>query len=232
MGMRAWPVALALTLVLAVQADGESVVVPLSGPGIVKADLDLALYEITDCIPAACPTVDISAVTVTELANGRDYLIAGLPDVTAGDGLTYELCWDDGDTRYRLSWPTSTRTPITTEAGITYQVPSAVVIAAGDTLTVPKVEVAGLPADPSGATVIFLLESLAGTTVLTGSGDIVDLKAGSDGTWMATLRYAWEAGDTDDLSGQYSGRFRVTYPAGGVQTVPPAPGALAVRVHP
>lgn len=224
--------ALWLTLLLALPAAGEQKIVPLPASGLVKADLGMTLYEVLGCTPPLCATVDTSGVTVDEQANGRDYLIAGLPDVAAGEGLYYQLTWSYAGTLYDLSWPTGTRTPLETSAGVSYQVPEAAILAAGDTLPMPKVDLAGLPADPTGAAVLFVLEDLGDAVVLSAAGEVVNISADTDGTWSATVRYPWAAGETSALDGEYTGRFRVTYSGGGVQTFPPAPGALEVRVHP
>jgi hypothetical protein len=134
---------------------------------------------------------------------------------------------------FQYVWPRGTITPQSTSAVVSYSVPSIVVIAAGDTLPTADVTVSGLSSDPTAATVTFNLWAINGTLILDDvAAVLVDATAQANGTWRATFRHNWTALETSSLSGNYYGRFTVTFAAGGVMTIPPAPNSLQVRVHP
>ena len=219
-----------LLAAMAPLAAAESLILPVGTTGLVKADFALVLYE---CTSAGCSVADSSAVTVTEQANARDYLIAALPDPEAGSGTWYELTASVDGTPVRYAYPIQTRTPQSTSAVVSYRVPATVEIAAGDTLPAPEVSVAGLAADPSGSTVTFSLWRSNGSLAIDAApATLVDSDAQANGTWTATFQHDWTVVETAALSdGSYYGRFQVTFSGGGVMTLPPAPGRLVVRVH-
>lgn len=221
---------IAAALALALPAAGESLILPVGVGGLLKADFTLALYA---CTSAGCVLDDASAVTVTEQANARDYLIAGLPDAEAGSGTWYELTAEPNGVPVRYAWPIQTRTPQSTSAVVSYRVPATVEIRAGDTLPAPELAVAGLAADPTGSTVTFSLWRSNGSLAIdAAAATLVDSDAQADGTWTATFAHAWSGVTTATLAdGSYYGRFVVTFSGGGVMTLPPAPGRLVVRVH-
>jgi hypothetical protein len=220
----------AALLLTALPVAAESFIAPLGTPGLVKGDLALVLY---DCTASGCVVGDDSAVTVTEQANGRDYLFDGLPDPVAGSGEWHEVTWEASGSPGRYAYPIQTRTPQVTSATVSYRVPATITIAAGDTLPAADVSVSGLGADPTGADVAFNLWSTQGTLVIdAAAASVVDADAQVDGTWTATFRHSWSSVETSALSGAYYGRFTVTFSGGGVMTVPPAPGSLKVQVYP
>lgn len=202
--------------------------------GLVKADFNLTLHECAEPVNdiGDCLSIPTTAITVTEAADGH-YFIFNLPDAVAGSGTGYVLFGTADGVPFQYVWPRGTITPQTTDANVSYSIPATAVLAAGDTLPTVSVIVSGLSSDPTGATITFNLWSINGTLTLDDvAAVLVDATAQANGTWRATFRHNWTALETSNLSGNYYGRFTVTFAAGGVMTIPPAPNSLQVRVFP
>lgn len=236
--MRRSLIAAVITLLLAPLVLAEHYWLPLGVTGLVKADLALELRECTGPVDALadCPTISDAAVTVTEAATGH-YLVAPLPDAVAGSLTSYVLLGTADSVPFQYVWPRGTITPQSTSSVVSYSIPAITILAAGDTLPAVDVTVSGLSSDPTGATITFNLWAINGTLILDDvPATLVDSTAQVGGTWRATFRHNWTELETSGLATtkteNYYGRFTVTFAAGGVMTIPPAPNSLQVRVHP
>lgn len=227
--------AASISLAAAALSWAEYTWIPAGVPGLVKIDLGLELRECTSPVTtlADCPSVSIASITVHEALPGH-YLITGMPDAPAGSGIGYSLLGSFSGTPFSYTWPRSTITPQSTSAVVSYRIPATITLASGDTLPAVEVSVAGLTSDPTGATVTFNLWSVStGTLILDDvAATIPDIDAQSDGTWTASLRHSWSSVETSTLSGDYYGRFVISFAAGGSMTIPPAPNSLRVKVFP
>lgn len=227
-------IAVILTLALSPFATAEYYPISRGVTGLDKLDFNLTLHECVEPVTVIgdCPTIATTGVTVTEAAAGH-YFILNLPDAVAGSGTGYVLFGTADGVPFQYVWPRGTITPQSTSAVVSYSVPATAVLAAGDTLPTVNVTVSGLSSDPTAATVTFNLWAINGTLVLNNvPAVLVDATAQANGTWRATFRHNWTSAETSNLSGNYYGRFTVTFAAGGVMTIPPAPNSLQVRVHP
>lgn len=222
------------SLVPSLHSSAEFTSIPLGVPDLVKADFSLDLQECALPVESEsdCPSISTASIVVDETSPGH-YLVSNLPDTESGSGIGYVLNGAASGVFFSYVWPRGTITPQSTSAVVSYTVPSTITLAAGDTLPVVESSVSGLTSDPSGASVVFDLWHISGTQVLDSvPATIPDIDAQVDGTWRATFRHAWLTSETDDLSGQYYGRFTITFAGGGVMTIPPAPNSLRVQVFP
>lgn len=92
---------------------------------------------------------------------------------------------------------------------------ATITIKTGD--TDPPVEVTlkdddGVVVDLTGATVKFIVSKRGVAPIVDGAATLVDAAAGS-------VRYLWTAADTA-ISGVYMAEWQITWPGGGIQTVP------------
>ena len=69
----------------------------------------------------------------------------------------------------------------------------------------------GFTSDPTGATVVFNMRKVKDdiAKITNGSGSIGSISTNTDGTYKATISYAWQGVDTDTLE-EYWGEFKVT----------------------
>jgi hypothetical protein len=206
---------------LAAPAVSEQFTAPLAAPGVVKADLDPVLYLNGAAI--ADP-----GWTLAEAANGRDYTFDDLPDVAAGAGDRYALCWSHlGDSACYL-WPQETRTPQAVRWEQRFvPTPEVIRIGTGDTAIPVQLTITGLASDPTGSAVAFSMRrSSGGAAVIDGAAatladvdQVVD-PVTAEVTWTAEVVYDFTAEDTE-VAGEYRSWFTLTFPLGGVMTAPP-----------
>jgi len=237
-----WLLALAVSGLLLPRAAGEEFTRVLGTAGLTKGDLGLVLLRCE--VDAACTLEDTGPVTVVHEA-ATTYRFVGLPSVLAGDDVYYTLEWTvPGQPPDGERWPLGTRTPGRVSAPVTYAIPFQPVIRAGDTDSDPEVRVTGLAFDPGGATATFDLVDSAGAEVLDHvAAAIVPESIGQavDGTWRIAIYHPWTALETAGLApgpgpSTYTGRFRVIWPGGDIQTLPlptaANPRPLRIVVHP